>query len=212
MQFAQNYSDVEKPRPSVLDHFVPGLIGNDGSAGWLQVPPSQMPWGIPMADQPTIVRFTAESSPSMKSSEPCIYGFSQAKRKFDSEDIPLPVKQHITEEKMAAHLSQLHISSDYTAHQPEPREDEQQHMKRLVLCDELRKLKQEPILPPALLSRLEKRSMALVLWQPPARSSNPALSRGRIQSEEDNNNTSAVDLNSISTSGFTASEDSMMEL
>lgn len=64
------------------------------------------------------------------------------------------MKQHITEEKMAAHLSQLHISSDYTAHQPEPREDEQQHMKRLVLCDELRKLKQEPILPPALLSRL----------------------------------------------------------
>jgi hypothetical protein len=69
----------------------------------------------------------------------------------------LPVKQHITEEKMAAHLSQLHISPDYTAHQPEPpREDQQQQqqLKRLVLCDELRKLKQEPILPSCLLSRL----------------------------------------------------------
>jgi hypothetical protein len=70
------------------------------------------------------------------------------------------VKQHITEEKMAAHLSQLHISQDYTAHQPEPREDQQQQqqqqqqLKRLVLCDELRKLKQEPILPSSLLSRL----------------------------------------------------------
>lgn len=64
------------------------------------------------------------------------------------------VKQHITEEKMAAHLSQLHISSDYTAHQPEPREDHQQQMKRLVLCDELKNLKPEPILPSSLLSRL----------------------------------------------------------
>jgi hypothetical protein len=67
----------------------------------------------------------------------------------------LPAKQHITEEKMAAHLSQLHISPDYTApRQPEPREDQQQHLKRLVLCEELRKLKQEPILPSSLLSRL----------------------------------------------------------
>jgi hypothetical protein len=57
MQFAQNCSNVERPRPSVFGQFVPsGFIGNDGSAGWLQVPPSQMPWGIPMADQPTIVR------------------------------------------------------------------------------------------------------------------------------------------------------------
>jgi hypothetical protein len=66
----------------------------------------------------------------------------------------LSVKQHITEEKMAAHLSQLHISPDYTAHQSEPREDQQQRLKRLVLCEELRKLKQEPILPSSLLSRL----------------------------------------------------------
>jgi hypothetical protein len=70
----------------------------------------------------------------------------------------LPAKQHITEEKMAAHLSQLHISSDYTAHQPEPREDnqqqQQQQVKRLVLSDELKQLKPEPILPSSLLSRL----------------------------------------------------------
>jgi hypothetical protein len=41
--------------------------------------------------------------------------------------------------------------------------------------------------------------MALVLWEPPAGSINPVLSRARVQSEEDNNNTSAVDLNSITT-------------
>jgi hypothetical protein len=49
----------------------------------------------------------------------------------------------------------------------------------------------------------EKPNMALVLWEPPAGSINPLLSGGRrVQTEEDNNNTSAVDLNSISTSGY----------
>jgi hypothetical protein len=57
MQFAQNYSNAERTRPSVFGQFTPStFIGNDSSAGWLQVPPSQMPWGIPTADQPTIVR------------------------------------------------------------------------------------------------------------------------------------------------------------
>jgi len=45
--------------------------------------------------------------------------------------------------------------------------------------------------------------MALVLWEPPAGRINPVLSRqGRDQTEEDNNNTSVVDLNSLSTSGY----------
>jgi len=49
----------------------------------------------------------------------------------------------------------------------------------------------------------DKRSMALVLWEPPAGRMNPVLSRqGRNQTEEDNNNTSVVDLNSVSTSGY----------
>jgi hypothetical protein len=49
----------------------------------------------------------------------------------------------------------------------------------------------------------EKPNMALVLWEPPAGSINPLLTReGRGQTEEDNNNTSAVDLNSVSTPGY----------
>jgi hypothetical protein len=45
--------------------------------------------------------------------------------------------------------------------------------------------------------------MALVLWEPPAGSVNLLRSReGRGQTEEDNNNTIAVDLNSISTPGY----------
>jgi hypothetical protein len=78
----------------------------------------------------------------------------------------LPAKQHITEEKMAARLSQLHISSDYTAHQSEQREDHQQQVKRLVLCDELRQLKPEPILPSSLLSRLWVNLFAVELESP----------------------------------------------
>lgn len=214
MQFAESYSNVERPRPSVFGQFVPGgFVHKDGCGSWPHVPPSYIPWGIPVADQPPIVRFTAGSSPDMKSSGTCVYSFTQTKRKLESEEIILPAKQHITEEKMAAHLSQLHISSDYTAHQPEPKEDHQQQLKRLVLCDELKNLKPEPILPSSLLSRLDKRSMALVLWEPPAGRINPVLSRqGRDQTEEDNNNTSVVDLNSVSTSGFTGSGDTMMDL
>lgn len=49
----------------------------------------------------------------------------------------------------------------------------------------------------------DKRSMALVLWEPPAGSISRMLSRqGRDQTEEDNNNTSAVDLNLVSASGY----------
>lgn len=49
----------------------------------------------------------------------------------------------------------------------------------------------------------EKPNMAVVLWEPPAGSIDPLLSReGRGQTEEDNNNTSVVDLNSISTPGY----------
>ena len=38
---------------------------------------------------------------------------------------------------------------------------------RLMLSEELKRLQQEPILPTSLLSKLERPSMALVLWEPP---------------------------------------------
>ncbi|PSN46047.1 hypothetical protein C0J52_07693 [Blattella germanica] len=179
MQFAAGFSNIENPRPNVFGQYVPGgIIGSDGSANWLQVTPSQMPWGIPMADQPTVVRFTAESVHHMKPTD--IGSFSQSKRKLEDEEQVFPTKQHITEEKMAAHFNQLHISPNYTAHQEEePKEDQQQRLKRLVL---------------------EKPTMALVLWQPPAGTVDQAL-RAAASREEDNNNTSAVDLNSISSPG-----------
>ena len=57
MQFVPGFSNIETPRPSVFGNFIPsGVVSNDGSASWLQIPPSQMPWVIPLADQPTIMR------------------------------------------------------------------------------------------------------------------------------------------------------------
>jgi hypothetical protein len=57
MQFAESYSNVERPRPSVFGQFVPGgFVHNDSSGSWPQVPPSQIPWGIPVADRPPIMR------------------------------------------------------------------------------------------------------------------------------------------------------------
>ncbi|KAJ9600108.1 hypothetical protein L9F63_009584 [Diploptera punctata] len=212
MQYVPGFSNIEIPRPSVFGQFIPGgIINNDGSANWLQVPPSQMPWGIPVADQPSIVRFTAESTSHMKTND--FGSFAQSKRKLDEEEEIFPTKQHITEEKMAAHFNQLHISPEYTSHQQEePKEDKTQHLKRLVLCEELRKLKHEPILPSSLLSHMEKPTMALVLWQPPAGTINQAL-RAATAREEDNNNTSVVDLNSMSDAGYSSSqEDALMDL
>lgn len=122
---------------------------------------------------------------------------------------------------MAAHLNSLHISLDFTSHskpfndtyldditdenstsdQIMERMKEKQSMliedrlkcaERIVLCEEMRRLKNEPILPRAIMDkyyftilyilniliayyvmfsnfRLEKPCMSLVLWRPPNR-------------------------------------------
>lgn len=80
-----------------------------------------------------------------------------------------PAKQRITEEKMAAHLNGLHISSEYTAHSlatsdimdvsMEPSTSmsafstEKLKGHTIVLSEEIKKLKEEPLLPAALIER-----------------------------------------------------------
>lgn len=96
---------------------------------------------------------------------------------------------------MAEHLSSMHISSNYTAHNKivfdtNPAEsmsmdsdvnassafsdsvsqDLQSKLKnaqRITICEEIRKIKNEPLLPEALMERIERPCTALVLWQPP---------------------------------------------
>ncbi|KAK7870758.1 hypothetical protein R5R35_009905 [Gryllus longicercus] len=154
------------------------------------------------------------------------------------EPLRPPTKQLITEEKMAAHMRQLHISNSYTSHEESvigtmasksessivaptiPAEE--QAYKRLVLCEELRQLQSEPLLPQCLLTSVQRPSMALVLWQPPAGKVGDVLSRAAASREEvgeeerrrqqqqqvlsthypsaslDNNNTSGtIDLNTV---------------
>lgn len=97
---------------------------------------------------------------------------------------------------MAAELDGLHISSDYRQHsvntpssssnslmeelekiipQQSSRltaetldiEEKLRRAQRITICDEIRKLSDEPLLPQSILDRFEKPCRALVLWQPP---------------------------------------------
>lgn len=79
---------------------------------------------------------------------------------------PPPTKQHITDEKMAQHMSQLHISSETAT---STSESEPVREQRLYMCEEMRRLQQDSILPQSLLNRINRPCTALVLWTPPPR-------------------------------------------
>ncbi|XP_059608876.1 uncharacterized protein LOC132256459 [Phlebotomus argentipes] len=106
----------------------------------------------------------------------------------------VPVKRILTEEKMAAHLNNLHISSDFTSHSKAsdyPTESEMQldgeqpsqylvnmsqwdleqklrNAQRITLCEQVKNLeKTDSIIPKVLLDKIENPCTALVLWQPP---------------------------------------------
>ncbi|XP_018571720.1 uncharacterized protein LOC108911299 [Anoplophora glabripennis] len=100
------------------------------------------------------------------------HGFGQrtipsirCKRKTDSPPLQ-PVKQHITEEKMAEHMSKLHISSESVGSSKESDSDRTQ---RLYMCEEMRKLQTDSLLPQSLIARIQRPCTALVLWKPPTR-------------------------------------------
>lgn len=46
-------------------------------------------------------------------------------------------------------------------------EEKLRRAQRITICDEIRKLSDEPLLPQSILDRFEKPCRALVLWQPP---------------------------------------------
>lgn len=107
------------------------------------------------------------------------------KRKTDSP-CHIITKQHITEEKMAEHMSKLHISSET----PVRNESEADLSKRLYMCEEMKKLQTDSILPESLLNRLQRPCTALVLWQPPPRLVPPVPQQNNY--ENDNNNEEEV--------------------
>lgn len=179
--------DMEQP------YQVP-LIANP-SLPWLHTPPAQMPWSIPIANQPSVMRFTGDRlSPTPDVKE------THAKRKIWDTEIEQntpPVKQLITEEKMAENMNGLHISSSYVSHQigsnqpvsiplpgvkpVEPADSSTDSSslssvdlsvdgkdRTVSLCEQLRKLISETsVIPAPLLNKVERPCNALVLWQPP---------------------------------------------
>lgn len=94
---------------------------------------------------------------------------------------------------MAEHMSNLHISSE-TAHKPEP---ETERTKRLYLCEEMRKLQTDSILPQCLLNRLQKPCTALVLWQPPNQILRAPSIENQLNENENNNSQDEPDNNKM---------------
>lgn len=174
--------------PSIFQHMMAQQNTSQQVGSWSQipqVPPLSIPWSVPALQQPELIRFTGEQNFA-----PTLH----QKRKLETPDLldTRKTKQLITEEKMTAHFQDLHISSAYRS-PPDPvpstsadvsLEKPNVHMDmeaanavdadhskspRLVLSEELKRIQQEPILPSTLLTKLERPSMALVLWKPPSK-------------------------------------------
>ncbi|XP_025993201.1 uncharacterized protein LOC105197876 isoform X2 [Solenopsis invicta] len=204
---------------------------------WLQtpqVPPISIPWSVPALQQSELVRFTGETS-----SGPILH----QKRKLEAPDVVdmRQTKQFITEEKIAAHFKDLHISSNYESDRPVPststahisscrkqldmdldidgnaiNTEQSELHPRLVLSEELKRMQEEPILPSALITKLERPSMALVLWEPPNRhlrilptrdTPTPIPNTSDNNNNNNNNNNDTIpDLNNMSSSATSAFE------
>lgn len=166
------------PPPEIAPALIP-------ATNWVHVPPQTMPWGLPANAHPPVVRFTAGDLIPYQSHHP-------VKRKTDLEVELPPPKQLVTEEKMAAHMSNLHISDIKPPTEPGPAniscdDDAMEHerLPRLVVSEEIKKIKTDPIIPQSILSSLEKPKMALVLWQPPAGDIGAKLREAKQKREEE---------------------------
>ncbi|KAL6257975.1 hypothetical protein P5V15_011571 [Pogonomyrmex californicus] len=191
-----------------------------------QVPPITMPWSVPALQQSELVRFTGETS-----SGPILH----QKRKLEAPDVVdmRQTKQFITEEKITAHFKDLHISSNCESENSVPststahistschkqldmdldvdatnaihNEQRSDLHPRLVLSEELKRMQDEPILPTTLISKLERPSMALVLWEPPnrhlrilpTRDTPTPIPNTSDNNNNNNNNDTIPDLNNV---------------
>ncbi|KAI8442256.1 hypothetical protein MSG28_005826 [Choristoneura fumiferana] len=163
--------------------------------------PSGAPWNMQglswgSHSPPQLVQFNAEVPV-----QPRFTSIMHCKRKSLEPEPQIPAKIHITEDKMAAHLNGLHLSSDYTTHSlaideymdtnMEPpvmmtnnvREKLKGHT--IVLSEELKKLKEEPLIPTSLIERLEKPCMSLVVWQPKENTVEKIIDNKEVNTEEE---------------------------
>ncbi|CAH0402785.1 unnamed protein product [Chilo suppressalis] len=178
--YQYNQSDELAKQMFAQQALTSSLPYNRGSEPHSMPPPTGTPWNMQgiawgLQSPPQLVQFTAHTSGEIKIS-PMIH----CKRKSLDVEPVIPAKQLITEEKMAAHLSGLHISSDYTGHSLANEEVMDVGMTevqtatlcdrlkghKIVLSEEIKKIQEEPLLPAALIERLEKPQMSLVVWKP----------------------------------------------
>ncbi|KAB0799278.1 hypothetical protein PPYR_07158 [Photinus pyralis] len=102
------------------------------------------------------------------------------KRKTQSPS-NVPLKQHITEERMAEHMSRLHISSQT----PNSTETLPTRERRLYMCEEMQRLQTESIIPAQILDKVYRPCTALVPWTPPIV---PPISKENNNNEEEPDN------------------------
>lgn len=124
---------------------------------------------------------------------------------------------------MAAHFNSLHLSSNYTSHSNESSsnqsnlnrleeiddmrlgtedlEEKLRRAQRITVCEEVRKLQDQPILPQAILERYDKPCKALVLWQPPQRVSELlyTVNLRKGENDDDTNDEQAANSNQSNT-------------
>ncbi|XP_058805926.1 von Willebrand factor A domain-containing protein DDB_G0286969-like isoform X2 [Phymastichus coffea] len=214
-------------------------IMNHQQAQWIpwnvptEVPRMTMPWAMPASQQPDLVRFSNTAS-NMKAE---LHGKRKWEMATpDVVDFCHPRKQLITEEKMTQHFQDMHISNNtFIAQEAGPSTsttsilsntvkpssvdvditktveiDENKIQPRLIISDELKNIQTDPILPSSLLSKLDRPSMALVLWEPPSKHLRllptprdtptpspipPSGNNNSMNTNENNNNESIPDLN-----------------
>lgn len=214
----EDYSDW-LPAPPTFDVSQSSLSERLLDDGWVQIPPTVMPWGTSGGTLPTVVRFTGEKdNPTAVPFHSATLFFAK-KRKSDPE-VERPTKMFITEEKMADQLKNMHISNKYVTRQSESggmdfeggADASKEGLPMLTLSKEVQSLPTlESLLPETILSDIQRPSRALVLWKPPAGEVNDRLSllirtsKPEIDDNQDesaNNNSSTPDLNSMSTPDY----------
>lgn len=135
---------------------------------------------------------------------------TSCKRKSTIDNSSRPSKQFISERKMIEHLNGLHLSSDFTNHNISPtdldkmEENSEPHTvfmsptdleaklknaQKITVCDGVRKITDDPLLPKALLEHAKMPSpycQALVLWQPPSNILKVPFDKESNKSNDDN--------------------------
>ncbi|XP_054257352.1 uncharacterized protein LOC128982421 [Macrosteles quadrilineatus] len=184
---------------------------------------SSMSWT--MENPPQLVRFGEPRLPEMsflhqKSQEIPRPRTFCVKRKYNFDFCPNPAKMHITEEKMAAQLKNMHISNNYVGEKSfaDGLENSDCALPTLVLSKEVQSLTQslqQPLLPESLFPKRDPPTKALVLWKPPVGNIPSQIMSSIRSSDEDNevdnmnNNSSTPDLNTMITPEFSSSNTEM---